>query len=465
MIPVVLSGGSGTRLWPVSRASYPKPFNRLFDEPLLAVTLRRLAPLGSPWVVGVAGTEAPTRALLRAAGVPVEQAVFEPVGRNTAPAVALACHLFLLAGRGDEVAGVFPADHLIADEEGFRRAVRLAGKCAERGQVVTLGIRPTFASTGYGYIEAGDELFARDGDGKGSFAAYRTRGFREKPDGATAQRFLAASSFLWNAGMFIFRVAVMADCLARFMPELWRRVREIAADRSNLAEVYPTLPAESLDYGVMEHLDAQVTIPCDLGWSDVGSWDEVARLDAAAGRRRGTVFAEGAGDNFVFPYGDKVYGLVGVDGLLVVDTADALLVARRGAAQGVKRLVEQIERAGRREASEHVFEERPWGGFEVLRDTERFKSKLIRVDPKQRLSYQSHRRRSEHWVVVRGRPEVTLDGEVRSLAPGDTIFIPTGAKHRVANPGDEPVEIVEVQLGDYFGEDDIVRYEDDYERG
>jgi mannose-1-phosphate guanylyltransferase/mannose-6-phosphate isomerase len=460
MIPVVLCGGSGTRLWPLSRASHPKPFSRLFDEPLLTTTLRRLSPLGSPWVVAVAGLEAPTRALLRAAGTPADQALFEPVGRNTAPAVALACHLFLLAGRGDEVAGVFPADHLIADEEGFRRAVRLAERCALADRVITLGLRPTYPATGYGYLEVGDEVVARDGE----LAARLAGGFREKPDRATAERFLADGRHLWNAGMFVFRVARMADCFARYLPDLWERVRAVTADRSNLAEVYGSLPSVSLDVGVMEKLDELVTIPCDVGWSDVGSWDEVARLDAAAGRRRGTVFREGSDGSFVFPHGDKVYGLVGVDDLLVVDTADALLVARRGASQGVKGLVEQMQRAGRREATEHVFEERPWGGFEVLRDTDRFKSKILRVDPGQRLSYQSHAHRREHWVVVRGRPQVTLDGEVHALAPGDAISIPTGAKHRIANPGEEPVEIVEVQLGDYFGEDDIVRYEDDYER-
>lgn len=462
MVPIVLSGGSGTRLWPVSRASYPKPYNRIFDEPLLAITLRRLAPLGSPWVVATAESEVPTRALLRAAGIPADQGVFEPVGRNTAPAVALACHLLLLAGRGDEVAGIFAADHLIADEEGFRRAVRLATECARRGQVVTLGIRPTHPTTGYGYIEAGDEVFARDDDGV--LVAYATRGFREKPDRPTAERFVAAGNYLWNAGMFVFRVAVMAEHFARLMPALWRRMIEVAPDRSNLAAVYRDLAAESLDVGVMEHLEAQVTIPCDVGWSDVGSWDEVARLDAAAGRRRGAVFAAGAGENFVFPHGDRVYGLVGVDDLLVVDTADALLVARRGTSEQVKGLVEQLERAGRREAKEHVFEERPWGGFEVLRDTERFKSKVLRVDPGQRLSYQSHRHRSEHWVIVRGRPEVVLDGEVLRPGPGEHVFIPAGAKHRIANPGEEPVELVEVQIGSYFGEDDIIRYEDDYQR-
>jgi mannose-1-phosphate guanylyltransferase/mannose-1-phosphate guanylyltransferase/mannose-6-phosphate isomerase len=340
--------------------------------------------------------------------------------------------------------------------------------------VVTLGVRPTFPATGYGYLEVADEISERDDDGD-ALVALRTRGFREKPDRAAAERFVAAGSYLWNASMFVFEVGVMAAAFERLMPELWRRVRAVSRDLANLGEIYRDLPAESFDVGIMERLEEQVSIPCAIGWSDVGSWDEVARLDRElsreAGRRRvdsgAAVFEEGAGDtadNFVLPHRDKVYGLVGVDDLLVVDTADALLVARRGTSEAVKGLVEQLVRAGRREATEHVFEERPWGGFEVLRDTERFKSKLIRVDPGQRLSYQSHRHRCEHWVVVRGHAEVTLDGEVRSLAPGEAVFIPTGAKHRIANRGDEPVEIVEVQLGDYFGEDDIVRYEDDYDR-
>lgn len=467
MIPVVLSGGSGTRLWPLSRASFPKQFHPLFGEPLLSATLARLAPLGEPLVVAVAGTEALIRRALSGAGIDPRRAIFETVGRNTAPAVALACHLLLLDGHGERVAGVFPADHVIADEEGFRRAVRLAERCARRGQVVTLGIRPTRASTGYGYLEVTDEIFER-ADGASELVALRTRGFREKPDRATAERFVAAGSFLWNAGMFVFEVRVMAASFERLMPELWRRVRTISRDLDSLDEVYRDLPATSLDVGIIERLEDLVSIPCDIGWSDVGSWDEVARLDRqldrAAGRRRGEVYAEGAGDNFVYPYRDKVYGLVGVDDLVVVDTADALLVARRGRTEEVKGLVDQLVAAGRPEATEHAFEERPWGGFEVLRDTARFKSKLLRIDSGQRLSYQSHRHRREHWVIVSGRPEITLDGEVRTHEPGEAVFIPTGAKHRIANPGTEPVEIVEVQLGTYFGEDDIVRYEDDYDR-
>jgi mannose-1-phosphate guanylyltransferase/mannose-1-phosphate guanylyltransferase/mannose-6-phosphate isomerase len=241
-------------------------------------------------------------------------------------------------------------------------------------------------------------------------------------------------------------------------------VRRVEPDLGNLAEVYEAIEPVSLDVGVMERLGGHVSIPCDIGWSDVGSWDEVARIDRREGRQRGAVFRVGGGESFVFPQRDKVYGLVGVDDLLVVDTADALLVARGGRSQEVKELVAEIAAAGRPEAAEHPFEERPWGGFEVLRDTERFKSKILRVDPGQRLSYQSHRHRSEHWVIVRGRPEVTIEGELLHPAPGEAVFVPAGAKHRIANPGDRPVELVEIQVGSYFGEDDIVRYEDDYDR-
>ena len=400
--------------------------------------------------------------------------MFEPVGRNTAPAIALACHLLLLEGRGLEVAGSFHSDHLIEDEETFLRAVRLAARCAAAGQVATIGLWPHEASTALGYVEIGDEVFARedgaehgggedggakDGGGE-ALTAYHVRGFREKPDAATARRFVDSGRFVWNAGMFLFRVDVMAGHFERLLPATWSAVRRIEPDLSNLAEVYAEIEPESIDVGIMERLDAQVSVPCDIGWSDVGSWDEVARYRPSA---QEVVEVDG-GNNFVYAHGDKVYALVGVDDLLVVDTADALLVVRRGATQGVKEVVGRLREAGRSEGVDHSFEVRPWGEFEVLRDTDRFKSKILRVDPGHQLSYQSHRHRSEHWVVVAGRPEVVLDGDVHALAPGAHIHIPQGARHRIRNPGGEPVEIVEVQLGDYFGEDDIVRYEDDYER-
>lgn len=485
MIPVVLSGGSGTRLWPVSRESFPKQFCDLFEESLLASTLDRLRPLArrtgeggaaEVGVVGAASSEALTRRVLRERGISERWALFEPAGRNTAPAVALVCHRLLQAGLGDEVVGVFPADHRVADAETFRRAVRLAERVARGGRlhgeppVVTLGIRPSGPVTGYGYVEAAGEPVAAEEaapEGVEPLAALPVRAFHEKPDAGTAARYIEAGSFFWNAGMFVFRADVMAGHFERLMPELWRAIRTIDPDLSNLAAVYERIEPESLDYGIMERLRGaegrveQVTIPCDPGWSDVGSWDEVARLlpEPAPG-----VAEVGGGGNFVFPRGGRVYGLVGVDDLLVVDSADALLVARRGRSQEVKEAVAALRGAGHPQATEHPFEVRPWGRFDVLADESDFKSKVIRVDAGQRLSYQSHRHRAEHWVIVRGRPEVVLDDRVLRPAPGEHVFIPRGAKHRISNPGDEPVLFVEVQVGDSFAEDDIVRYEDDYRR-
>lgn len=467
MTPVVLSGGSGTRLWPVSRPALPKQFADLFDESLLAKTLRRLAPFGAPEVIASADTRVLTLRVLGELGLPTERAIFEPVGRNTAPAVALACRRLMAEGRGDEVVGVFPADHLVDDGDAFARVVALAVAAARQGEVVTLGLRPTGPETGYGYIEVTDEVLEVVAEA-GDLEARRVRSFREKPDLETARRYVESGNFLWNAGMFVFRADVMADAFARLMPDTWEAISTLEpadmADRSGnrLAEVYGSLQGESIDYGIMEKLDRQASIPCSIGWSDVGSWDELARLGPEP--PAGSVFQVDSSGNFVLPHGGRVVGLVGVDDLIVADTADALLVARRGTGQGVKELVAQIAAAGRPQAAEHPFEHRPWGRFEILRDTDDFKSKVIVVEPGQRLSYQSHRHREEHWVIVSGNPVVTLDGERLELAPRDHVHIPLGAKHRIENPGDEPVVFVEVQLGDSFAEDDIVRYEDDYQR-
>jgi mannose-1-phosphate guanylyltransferase/mannose-1-phosphate guanylyltransferase/mannose-6-phosphate isomerase len=469
MLPFVLSGGSGTRLWPVSRESHPKQFCDLFGEPLLEATLRRLLPLAGPGgEVGVVGAERTghlVRRSLAEAGASDRWLLLEPEGRNTAPAVALLCHRLLQEGLGAEVAGSFHADHQIADEAVFHRAVRLAERCAAAGRVATLGIVPTGPDTGFGYVELADEVFLEEEvapEGGERLRARAVRGFREKPDAETARRWVEAGGFVWNAGMFVFRVEVMASAFERLMPALWERIRTVAPDLSNLAEVYAGIEPRSLDHGIMEHLEEQVSIPCDMGWSDVGSWEEVARLTENPSRP--TVFEVGGSGSFVLPHRDRVYGLAGVDDLLVVDTEDALLVARKGSSQAVKTLVERLREAGRPEADEHAFEVRPWGRFEVLRDEADFKSKVIQVDPGRRLSYQSHQHRAEHWVIVRGQAEVTLDGRVLHLRSGDHVFIPRGARHRIANPGEEPVLFVEVQLGTYFGEDDIERFEDDFGR-
>ena len=465
MIPVILSGGSGTRLWPVSRENYPKQFCDLYDNSFLGNTIDRLKPLGSPWVVTVKSMEALTFRSLREAGVPTEQVLYEPYGKNTAPALALMCHVLHQRGQGDEVVGFFPADHLIFDPARFEKAVRLAEKAAREGHIVTLGIQPTYPSTGYGYIEVTEQEVLPSEDGLQAFSAKK---FYEKPDEKTAERFIEEGHFFWNSGMFVFKVSNMIEHFKSLLPEVWSKIEKIDKDLDNLKYQYANVESISIDYGIMEKLDGCVCIPCDMGWSDVGSWDEIARLSEEVPSLKvgsnASVLGLDSHGNYVFSVGEKIVGLIDVSDLIVVDTPDALLVSKKQSTQKVKELVQQMKHQGMRAAIEHRFEKRHWGGFEILSDDDAYKAKKITVDPGAQLSYQSHAKRQEHWVVISGTAEVVLDGETHELGPGESIMIPVGAKHRMRNPADVPLVFVEVQTGSYFGEDDIVRYEDDYNR-
>jgi mannose-1-phosphate guanylyltransferase/mannose-1-phosphate guanylyltransferase/mannose-6-phosphate isomerase len=455
-IPTLLSGGSGTRLWPVSRTQFPKQFCELFEESLFAQTLERLKPLGSPWVVTNQALKVLTETALKQAGIPLHQALYEPKANNTAPAIALLCKVLESQGEQKSIVGVFPSDHLIQHQERFLEAIRLGIECAQKGQVVTLGIQPTHPATGYGYIELRETLFLKQSHA----SAFYTAGFREKPTEEVAKTLLQAGNFYWNGGMFLFEVGTMIAHLQRFMPEIWAVMSELKSDLSNLADVYSRCPAQSVDYGIMEKLKEQVCIPCDLGWNDVGSWDEIAKL----GKSSETLEVKGHG-NFAFSPEGRLVSFVDTQDLIVVDTADALLVAKKGSTQLVKQVVDQLQAKKDPRAREHRFEYRPWGRFEILKDTERYKSKVIHVNPRQQLSYQSHAHRAEHWVITQGHPDVVLNDVVHRLAPGESIYIPQGAKHRIRNPSpDTVVEFIEVQVGTYFGEDDIVRYQDDYQR-
>ncbi|NDG84743.1 MAG: mannose-1-phosphate guanylyltransferase/mannose-6-phosphate isomerase [Proteobacteria bacterium] len=454
-IPAILSGGSGTRLWPLSRTRFPKQFCEIFGESLFTKTLQRLKPLGSPWVITNTNLKVLTDTALQSEGIPLTQALFEPKANNTAPAIALLCKVLEQQGRSGDVVGIFPSDHLIRNEETFRNAIGLGIECALKGQVVTLGIQPTFPATGYGYIEVTDSVFA----GKNGLRALASAGFREKPDEKTASSFLASGRFYWNGGMFLFEVKTMIRHLETLMPSLWEVMKTLKSDLSNLAEVYARSPAQSIDYGVMEKLKEQVCIPCDLGWSDVGSWGEIAKL----GESTETIGVSADG-NFAFSNSGRLVAFVDTQDLVVVDTADAILVANKKSTEKVKQIVDTLNSSKDPRASEHPFEYRPWGRFEILRDTDAFKSKVIHVNPGHQLSYQSHAKRAEHWVIIKGQPEVVLNDVVHTLKPGESIYIPLGAKHRIRNPGKEVVEFVEVQVGSYFGEDDIVRYQDDYQR-
>lgn len=459
MIPVVLSGGSGSRLWPVSRASWPKPFCDLFDETLYLKTLKRLLPLGSPWTLTVEGLQARTREACGQLGLPDSQVIYEPFGRNTAPAIALLCHLISLRGRSEEVVGVFPADHMVGDEKGLLRAVKLGAEYAAGGEVVTLGITPTRPAVTFGYIVTGDSGRLQDEP-----RVLNVERFVEKPEEVTARQLLASGNCLWNAGVFLFRVGTMVKHFQTFLPELWRQIEAIDGALSNAVSMYEEIEPVSFDHGIVERLDSLLCIPCDIGWSDLGSWEEVSACSGESTEAQ--VFLENSRNNYVYPCESKVYGLAGVDDLVIVDTDDALLVARKGQSQRVREIVEAISRQGLPAATqhEHRFDTRPWGRYKVLAGQDHFKVKLITVRPRARLSYQSHQNRDEHWIVVGGSGQVIIEGVARDVKAGDYILVVKGSRHRMVNPHGSDLQFIEVQLGSYFGEDDITRHEDDYHR-
>ncbi len=463
-IPVILSGGMGTRLWPVSRASLPKQFCEFLDESLLEKTIKRLLPLGSVWTLTTAELSTLTNRVFSQLGIPLNQILFEPMGKNTAPAIALLCHQLNLTGERDSVVGIFPADHLVMNEKEFQKALKLAIQTAEQAPIVTLGIQPEYAATGFGYIEVAKEKLLQFEN----LSAHSVRSFREKPDLKTAEKFLASGAFFWNAGIFVFKVSSMIALFESLMPALWSEIVKIKSDLSNLTAIYSQVKSVSIDYGIMEKLKTQVCVPCEIGWSDLGSWDDVARFGAPPFSLPLANFAEAvehdAKNNFVFSDHKKVVGLVGVEDLIIVDTEDALLVAKRGASQKVRSIVDSLISSKNKSAKEHRFELRPWGKFAILKDEAHFKSKIISVDPQSQISYQSHAKRAENWIIVKGQGEVVLNNKVIPVKLGDSIQIPLGAKHRMRNTGASVLEFIEVQTGSYFGEDDITRFEDDYKR-
>jgi mannose-1-phosphate guanylyltransferase/mannose-6-phosphate isomerase len=461
MIPVVISGGSGTRLWPVSRSQFPKQFCSLFDEPLQSMTLQRCQKLGSPWVLTGAALKTLTEINLKELGLNDTPVIYEPMGKNTGPAVAVLCWHLSQLGKSQSVVGIFPSDHLIRDEKIFIEAVHLGERWAEKNFVVTLGITPKYPETGYGYIQASKSL----SDGP-NLKAYSVLRFHEKPDLEKAQSFLKQGGFSWNAGIFVFKVETMISHFKKHQPALWKTVETLKPDLSNIQEVYQKLPNISLDYAIMEHLTESdlVCIPGEMGWNDVGSWDAVASESPDAIGGLAHVVSEQSKNNFVYSQRPKNVALVGISDLLVIETPDSLLIAKKGSSQNVKKIVDILTEQNSPALKSHDFEDRPWGRFEILKDTEDFKSKIITINAGAQISYQSHARREEHWIVTGGSGEVILNDEVIKVKKGTYIFIPLGAKHRIRNTEAEILSFVEVQLGSYFGEDDIVRYQDDYKR-
>jgi mannose-1-phosphate guanylyltransferase/mannose-6-phosphate isomerase len=456
LIPIILSGGSGTRLWPMSRANMPKQFCKFWDESLLTKSILRSKKMGEPWCVTTKSLQSLTEKSFKETGVTTSNIIYEPFAKNTAPAIALLCKAFELSGKSQEVVGVFPSDHFIEKTDLFLKCIDEASKAAQSGSVVTLGIVPSHASTGYGYIEVGNKIDQIETN-KSIVDVVR---FREKPNQNTAEEFIQSGKFLWNAGIFVFKVSDMINAFQTHMPNLWESLSLLKKDFSNLEEIYSSLESQSIDFGIMEKLKNQKCVPCDIGWSDVGSWDEITKYIP---EHKDKIEIESKNCT-VITNQTKNYSFINCEDLILVDTRDAMLVFPRGKSDKISELLKVLKSEQPHKMTDIFSETRNWGEFEVLRDGNHYKSKIIKVDPGQRLSYQSHDKRSEHWIVTKGEAEVTLDDQVLALSTGEHIYIPQGAKHRVANKNSGPLEFIEIQVGEYFGEDDIKRYSDDYGR-
>lgn len=461
--PVILCGGSGTRLWPLSRKALPKQFVPLIGEKsLLALTTERVAPLadGAPLMAVAAQAHRFLVAdALEAAGASAH-ILLEPEGRNTAPAMALAA----LSASAEDVLLFCPADHHIPDAEAFRATVRRGMAAAQAGAIVTFGIQPTFPSEAYGYILAG----APRVDGSRAVA-----GFVEKPAAAKAQSLLLQGAALWNAGIFLCRADILLDALGRHAPDILASARAAMAGASRdgafirpEANAFLGCRAESIDYAVMERHDHLAVLPFQGAWSDVGSWNAVADLtpaDAEGNRIAGRGWAERAQNTYIHAPHRPVVAL-GTRDLLIIDTPDALLVAARDHAEQVKQVVARLDALKTPQAVEHRRVARPWGWYDGVDAGERFQVKRIGVKPGAALSLQMHHHRAEHWIVVKGTAEVTRGDETFLLTENQSTYIPIGVRHRLRNPGRALLEMIEVQSGSYLGEDDIVRFEDNYGR-
>ncbi|MCR2831770.1 mannose-1-phosphate guanylyltransferase/mannose-6-phosphate isomerase [Acidithiobacillus ferrooxidans] len=474
LIPVILSGGAGTRLWPLSRRSHPKPFLQLPDgETLLQKTVERALAL--PDVTRfITVTNREYYFQTRDVYVQVAEAaarepfyLLEPVGRNTAPAIAAAALQAAAMAGPEAILLVLPADHLVQDQAAFAAAVTRARRLAEEGYLVTFGITPAWPESGYGYIEGGEAL-TRDGETLG-FAVQR---FVEKPDAATAATFLAQGGYTWNSGMFCFRADTFLSAVASVQPQLDEDIRaawaagRCEADFRELAPTFAEVVDISVDYAVMEHADRVAVVPGDFGWSDIGSWTSFGALlakDGSGNQVLGESVLEDA-QNCIVHSADRLTALLGVEELIVVDTPDALLIARKDRDQDVKRIVAELKRRGHQTHNLHRTVHRPWGTYTVLEEGSRFKIKRILVKPGAALSLQMHHHRSEHWIVVSGTAKIVNGGEDRLVHTNESTYIPAGTPHRLLNPGVIDLVMIEVQSGEYLGEDDIVRFDDRYGR-
>ena len=467
IIPVILSGGSGTRLWPLSREHYPKQYLHLLNENTMLqetiLRLRGLKSLSEPIIVCNTNHRFLVADQCQQINIKNPTILLEPVGRNTAPAI-LASALQSLKNTENAVLLILSADHVIRDIEKFHQAINIGINQAEKGKLVTFGIMPNEANTEYGYIKVSESLTKN---------VYNVDEFVEKPDLPTAKSYLNLGNYLWNSGMFVFDAISLIDELTSHSPDIVKSVRK-AVDNSLKdldfirldKKAFESSPSNSIDYALMEKSDNVVVIPLDIGWSDVGSWSalyDVSKKDKSGNVLKGDVIVKDTTNTYIYA-SNHIVATIGVDNLVVVDTPDATFIASQDKAHLVKSVVESIQKKGRNEAKSNRKVYRPWGWYDSIEEGLHFQVKRLHVNPGAKLSLQMHHKRAEHWVIISGKATVTNGEDVMTLSKGDSTYIPIRTKHCLENKTSDPLQIIEVQSGTYLGEDDIERFEDIYKR-
>lgn len=461
MIPVILAGGHGLRLWPISEKK--KPFYRFFQWSFLEMSLKRLnGP--PPLLVTLDGMKQQTKKI---AGSKL-QLVCEPESKNTAPAIALACHFLQKQKKEKEIVGFFPVDHYFHPEEKFHQMVSFGERLAlSEKQIVTFGITPSKPLPGYGYIKTKKFCYKEN-----DISVYEANSFLEKPDTWTAQNLIQKRNSFWNSGIFISSVDLLIEHFKKFLPEIWRVIETIPEESPARRSHYKNIKAISFDKGIMEKVSGYLVLKTDINWRDLGSWDDIADLHEEENMELGSsvsALSKDSKGNFIFSEKNKPIGLIGVNNHLIINGSEGLLIAKRGAAQGIREIIDGFKSIGGDNQEKEKFPFvtpvlTPWGRYETLFSSLSFKVKLLYIKPKERISCQSHQRRREHWIVVSGRGEVTLNTQAQKIKAEDYIVVPQGEKHRLKNTGKKELVVLEAQFGDPCIEEDITRHEDDYNR-